>query len=781
MLREETVMHQDDTGVGESARIPTVPRGFFETLLEQSTDAIFCADPKGDIVASNRRASEMLGYSRDELQGRHVSELIPAEDLEAGPLHRDLPSGQKRVVRMRRKDGALLEVEFSARVLPDGSWLGVGRGVDERTRSDVSEDKFAKAFRSSPAPMAISSLQDGRFVDVNEALATALGFTRQDLVGKSAVELGVWADPEDRARVVRDLAAEGSVRSRVIRFRAKDARPIPTLYAAEVVDLDGEPCILSVLLDLTERVRAEEALYVSEELLRAILEAAADGILAVDDQGKVVATNRRFADLWRIPPELLLARDDNRLLRFVLDQLQDPEAFLSKVQELYRTRNEDFDTLRFKDGRVFERHSCPLLREGEIRGRVWSFRDVTRRMAAEEERLELERRLLHSQKLESLGVLAGGIAHDFNNLLAAMHGNLELALRDLPAPSPARTRIENALLAATRAADLTRQMLAYSGRGKFAVARVNLSELVEENAHLLRSCVARTVTLNLRLDRSLPCIDADVGQVQQVVMNLITNAAEAVGAQPGVITLTTGVSDCDARYLFRSRIHEKPPAGRYAYVEVTDSGCGMDAETRDRMFDPFYSTKVTGRGLGMATVLGIIRGHGGAILVDSEVGQGTTIRALFPLAEEPATAPTRPSGPAVRREGLPAAAGATHEVLVVDDEEMVRDLAADMFRELGFSVLTASDGREAVEQVRQRGGRIRVVLLDLTMPRMDGAAAMEEILRLEPGVRIILSSGYDEQSVGSHLLRRSQVQFVAKPYSLADLRGALTRALEEEG
>ena len=291
---------------------------------------------------------------------------------------------------------------------------------------------------------------------------------------------------------------------------------------------------------------------------------------------------------------------------------------------------------RHKEGgyRILESNSVPILDAGgEVTGFRGVDRDITERTRAEAERLEMERRLLHAQKLESLGILAGGIAHDFNNLLMAVIGNLDLALLDLSPISAARPYIDRALQATRRGADLTRQMLAYSGKGRFVITRMDLSELVRENTNFFRTAISRTVSMNLCLTGECSAIEADAGQVQQVIMNLITNASEAIGEKAGVITLTTGVEAFDAAYLSTSRLSEKPPAGRFAYVEVSDTGCGMADETKQRLFDPFFTTKFTGRGLGMSAVLGIVQGHKGAVMVQSAVGHGSTIRVLFPAAE----------------------------------------------------------------------------------------------------------------------------------------------------
>ncbi len=635
----------------------------------------------------------------------------------------------------------------------------------------LSAELYAALFQHAAEGMFVADAQ-GRLATVNPRLCELTGFTVEETLGQPYVSFTDAEDLRKHPLRVDELRAGKSVVSERLLVR-KDGITVPVELTTRMLP-DGH--LVGVVRDLTERRQALEAVRASEALLRATTEAVTDGILAVDDRGRVVHWNARFAELWRIPREVTDSGDDDRLLGFVLDQVEDPMVFLEKVRALYRSDEETFDSVSFKDGRIFERFSCPLMNGDEIAGRVWSFRDVTERRRAERARLEMERQLLHTQKLESLGVLAGGIAHDFNNLLMAILGNLELGLRDLSPVSPARPRLDAASNAARRAADLTRQMLAYSGRGKFLVGRVDLNELVEENVHLLRTSIPRTVTLNLQLDRALPAVEADAGQIQQVVMNLITNAAEAVGSAPGVVTLSTGVRECDAGYLGRSRLSEPAPAGRYAYVEVTDSGCGMDEETQKRMFDPFFTTKFTGRGLGLPAVFGIVRGHGGALLLDSAVGKGTTIRVLFRAAGAASAVTAEASG--ARAGGAEAMRGTGQgTILIVDDEEMVLQPCAALVESLGFTVLTAGDGERAVEVVRQHGAGIRAILLDLMLPKLDGAGALERILLIEPGAKVILTSGYDEAEATQRIPPGRLAGFIRKPYHLDQLRGVLTRVL----
>jgi CheY-like chemotaxis protein len=360
----------------------------------------------------------------------------------------------------------------------------------------------------------------------------------------------------------------------------------------------------------------------------------------------------------------------------------------------------------------------------------------------------------------------------------AILGNLDLALQDLSPASAARYSIEQAIRATHRATDLTRQMLAYSGKGRFVVLRLDLNELVRENAQLIRTAIARTVTLRLSPTSQPAVIEADPGQVQQVIMNLITNASEAIGKKPGVIALTTGVMACDEKYLSLSRVEQRPTPGRFAYVEVSDTGCGMDDETQQRLFDPFFTTKFMGRGLGMSAVLGIVRGHKGAILVDSAVGRGTTIRALFPEGKAGHAVPTEAHSLSSPEPGL---ATLSRKVLVVDDEEAVRQLCLKFIRHLGFQGIGAANGEEALALFQQHADEIACVLLDLTMPRLDGARTFAEMKRLRPDVRVILSSGYNEQDAIQRFNEEGLAGFIQKPYRLQELKDKIMEVVFGSG
>ena len=397
----------------------------------------------------------------------------------------------------------------------------------------------------------------------------------------------------------------------------------------------------------------------------------------------------------------------------------------------------------------------------------------------QEERIELERQMLQAQKLESLGVMAGGVAHDFNNLLQSILGNMELATIKLDADAAPRKYIDNAMSSAKRAALLTGLMLTYVGKGIVSRKELDLNELVLENSDLLLTATSAEVTRELRLAPELPLILADAAHIQQLVMNLITNAAEAITKPDGVVRLTTGVQECDQSFLNGSLLKEKPAAGRYVFLEVSDNGCGMSEDTLKRLFDPFFTTKFTGRGLGMSAVHGIIKTQQGALIVESKPGSGTTFRAFFPALASQRKDKLQAAAaiaPAAEKKPLSGVA------LVADDEKSVLKVCSRMVLSLGnLSVITASDGVDAVAKFREHAGKISFVLMDLTMPRMDGISAMNEIFRIRPDTRVILASGFNEDELTDRITEHPPSGFVRKPYDMAQLEAEIRRVLQEKG
>lgn len=403
---------------------------------------------------------------------------------------------------------------------------------------------------------------------------------------------------------------------------------------------------------------------------------------------------------------------------------------------------------------------------GKYSGGLAVLRDITARKEAAEERRALQEQAMHAQRLESLSVLAGGVAHEFNNLLMVVSGNAEILRSRLAPQSSFQGNVDSIKVAAGRAADLAYQMLAFSGRGRFVVERRGLGEIVRDAEDLLRGAVDEGISLEFRLDDSVPEVEADVTQVGQLLLGLVANASEAIAGPAGRIAVTTGAMQCDSAGRDRKFVVDERPSGTYSYVEVSDNGAGMDRDTVDRMFEPFYSTKFAGRGLGLAAAFGIVRGHQGAIEVDSEPGTGSRIRVLFPAAEETLD---RPAGaPEVTEDCVTVG-----KVLLADDEPAVLDVGRLMLESLGYEVKTASDGQEALASFREQAEDIDVALIDLSMPGMGGEKVCEEIGKIDSRVPVILMSGYPESDIEARFGTKRFDGFLQKPYGLDQLRTSL--------
>ncbi len=385
-----------------------------------------------------------------------------------------------------------------------------------------------------------------------------------------------------------------------------------------------------------------------------------------------------------------------------------------------------------------------------------ALREARERQRAEEERRRLEAKIQNAQKLESLGVLAGGIAHDFNNLLVGILGNADLALVKEAPSSPQRNYLESIIGAAQRAADLSNQMLAFSGKGRFVTRVMDLRELARDVVHLLEMPLSQKARILFELPAAPLTIEADPTQIRQLLLNLITNAADAVEESGGVVTISGDTSEYDRAYLAECYLMDDLPDGRYACLDVTDDGSGMSPETVEKIFDPFFSTKFAGRGLGLAAVLGIVRGHRGTVRVDSEPGRGTTFRVLLPASEQASLTETRAKPEPVKVQGR-------ETILVVDDEEAVRAVVQRVLEDSGFTVMTAADGDESLEIFSRHGDRIALVLLDMTMPRLSGHETLKQLRRIRSTVTVILSSGYSEQVARDQFADQSISGFLQKP------------------
>jgi len=401
---------------------------------------------------------------------------------------------------------------------------------------------------------------------------------------------------------------------------------------------------------------------------------------------------------------------------------------------------------------------------------VGTHTDITEKKNAIAEKEEMRYQIEHTQRLESLGVLAGGIAHDFNNILTAIMGNAALAEQEvIRNPRGAKDYLSNIVKSSEKAALLCKQMLAYSGKGQFIIKPLDLSLMVNSITSLLKVSIKREVAINYQFKEPLSLIEADESQIQQIIMNLVINASDAIDGN-GEISLSTGVMYIDAAYFSHTEGAVDLPSGKYVFLEVSDTGCGMSEDVMAKLYEPFFTTKFTGRGLGMSAVLGIMRGHHGAINVDSELGKGTTFKLLFPASDQSAEIDldNQLSSNNVETSGV---------VLIIDDEEAIRDIAGMMLENMGYKTLTAIDGCDGVDVYRQHQNEIVMVLLDMTMPNLDGLGCFNELKFINRDVKVVLSSGYNEADAVSHFSGKGLSGFIQKPYKPDDLKEVMRKIL----
>ncbi|WP_236517086.1 hybrid sensor histidine kinase/response regulator [Sandaracinus amylolyticus] len=601
-------------------------------------------------------------------------------------------------------------------------------------------------------------------VRANAAFLELIAFSRDDL-SREPLELATLLAPERRAvleSVLEEVASSGRFTPFEITLWRRDGTGRHVWLTGAVHPAHRDLAHVYVV-DITQNCALVEALRESEERARRFAEASFEGLF-VHDQGRVLDVNEVLPAMFRTTREELLGRS---ALDFAAEASR--AMLRDNVLRQYELPYEAMG--KRADGTTFpmEVLGKPIPFEGRT-VRVTAVRDLTERKRTEAALREAESALLHAQKLESLGVLAGGIAHDFNNLLAIVLAFTGVAQRHIEPGSPAYNALREVEHASRRAADLTRQMLVYSGRSARTIAPLSLDEVVRGIAQLASSSFSKKIDLELSLAGGLPPLAADRSQIEQLVLNLLTNAGEAIGDEPGTIAVRTHAVDLEAGEIEGATTHTTLPAGRYLELEVRDTGCGMDESTRARMFDPFFSTKAHGRGLGLSAMLGILRSHGAGLAITTAPGAGTTFRIYFPIAEridDPARPPSVVPAPR-RREGA--------VVLIADDEPALRRATRAVLVSAGYQVLEAADGAEAVDLFQRHADVVALVLLDLHMPKLDGREAFNAIRAIDPRVGVLLTSGFDVREVLEGL-RGQKVSFLPKPSTSSQLLAAVDAAL----
>jgi PAS domain S-box-containing protein len=781
----------------------------YRQLFETAGDAVLVVEPNsGNIVSANRKAAELLGYSQGELLGKPVVSLCHPELTE--PMLELLKIATEKgqcssEFQLHCRDARLLTTTIAATTFQSGE-----RNLTQCVIRDISERKRAEMLQSATYRIATIAISDitldelygsihaivGELMDVSNFFIAIYDPEADILTLPHFVdELDNDHGPYKRGKglteyVIRTgkslLVTEEEHATLIERDEAELVGPQAPIwlgvplksksetFGAIVVQhyhdanayTEREKHLLEFvsgqIATAIKRKQAEAALLDSEERFRKIFEDGPLGMAVVDSDHHFVRVNKTFCDMLGYGQHELstltlveLTHPDDRVVNGRLTE----QPFFSEIQGVKQEKR----LLKRSGEPLWAYLTASVIGNGEEEARIGMvmIEDITERKRAEEA-------LRLAQKMESLGILAGGVAHDFNNLLVAILGQSSLALSMLPPHFPAHKHIERSVKAAERAADLTQQLLAYTGRGPFVLQPVHLNTLIRENLHLLEAVIPKNVQLLLDLAEAIPPVEADPSQLQQVIMNLILNAAEAIDDRPGTVIARTGIQTVNGdEPAYWQRTHKPLEPGSYVSLQVSDNGCGMDRETLSKIFDPFYTTKFTGRGLGLAAVLGIVRGHKGGLRVSSKPGEGTTFDLLFPFCEIDQEEPSQ-TGPSEAR------AVARGSVLVIDDEEPVRVAVSDMLELEDIRVVTAENGHEGIALYQERMNEVDVVLLDLSMPGLSGEETLEKLQQIDPNVRVILSSGYSEAEVSRRFEGKGLVGFIPKPYRLQTLLEGLT-------
>lgn len=755
------------SGTGTIADVVEAMRlGAWDYLLKPITNMEILAQAVEKALKRARLLRENKDYQHNlehEVESRTKDLLKTNQSLEAANARqKDIVNSMREIVSCSSIEemGTCLLKSFANNLSVEGGSLYINRG---------NHLELVLALDPGHAPSSISlPLPENSIFDKTMTLAHP--FLIENVKEETNIKPSGWDGYKNGSVFLIPLHAAENEVGGLIALHSKQSPPF--------TDQDREKGLImaSFCHETLRAIHATEGLRASEENFRQITENIREVFWIGSPSAQEVyyispayesVWGRSAEDLYRNPLEWFTAvhEEDRPSLLESIKKRETTLDFDTPIPE-YRIVRPD-GTIRWIFARAFP------IRDGSDKPYrvVGIAEDITARKDAEEERSNLESQVQHAQKLESLGVLAGGIAHDFNNLLMAILGNADLALSELPTNSPAKPNLVEIEKASHRAADLCKQMLAYSGKGKFVIELINLSELVEEMAHILEVSISKKAILRFNFATTIPVIEADATQIRQIIMNLITNASDAIGDRSGVISIKTGQMNCDTAYLRDSCINEPFTEGEYTYIEVSDNGSGMSKETISKLFDPFFTTKFLGRGLGMSAVLGIVRGHKGTLKVYSEMGKGTSFKVLFPACtknlEKHKKSPAN-IAPVWQGNGT---------VLVVDDEEAVCTLACRMLNKLGFSVLSAKDGRQGMEMYRNNTDKIDCVLLDLTMPHMDGEEAFCEIRRINKNARVILSSGYNEMEITERFVGKGLAGFIQKPYQFATLREKIKEVL----
>ncbi|MBN2586080.1 MAG: PAS domain S-box protein [Candidatus Fermentibacteraceae bacterium] len=739
-------------------------------LLMNAPVGIFTTNPEGRLLYANEALAGLFGYESPDDMIESVTDIgsqlyaSPGDREEFSRLMRTEGRVKNREYKMTRRDGSQFWASLNARAVEGENGRSIlfqGYFSDVSSRRQA-EDKFTKIFMAAPNCIAIIRLDDGVIADVNSGFEDITGWKRSEAIGRNSTEMGLWLDPVELDSMTTILRDGSDFINWEFKFRNKAGDLRDGVYSARSILIENEQHYILILQDVTQSKRADESL----RLTQFAMDRAPDSILWVDDQGGIIYANQAACSSMGFTQEELLSKKV-----FEIDPDFPEEGWEQHKVDLQRMGRMRFEGRhRTKEGGIFPVEVTTNYVEYKDRFLGIAFdRDTTERRKAQEEQERLQNRLFQAQKMESLGILAGGVAHDFNNLLQIISGNIEMLLNEKDQDHPDVERLETAARSIDRAGGLVQQLLLFGRKAVVQRMPLNLNHEVNEALQILERTIPKMIRIKRYLADDLWPVSADPIQVEQVLLNLGANSVDAMPGG-GELKVKTGNILLDEAH--HGDIEDIPNAG-YVLLTVSDTGCGMSPDTLNHMYDPFFTTKEAGRGtgLGLASAYGIVKAHGGYIRCQSEPGAGSKFRIYWPALDQ-----TFPLDFPSSRDIAPAG---RESILIVDDEQEILRLTKEYLEALGYRILTAEDGEHALETFDQERGKIDIVLLDLNMPGMGGTKCLKQLLEKDPETRVLVASGYMEDSHAHEALTSGAMGFIGKPYQMKELAGKVREILDE--
>ncbi len=774
---------EENTEQREDKKLRENCKDLWALAYDLMDDIVIIQDAEMRVLAANKAAHQLFQAKDGGLQGKHCHELFSGTSVpcQTFPLHSALRKGlnSSEIIEYQ----SLRKVfQVNSSIIPrqnggETYFVHIARDITqyreaERAALQESEERFSKAFNANPAPMAISDVRSGCFIDVNQKWLEMLGYTKAELIGQTSLAVGIWENPEKRDLMVTELTTKGFLKEYPVTYKTKSGDTRSALRSAERITLRGQEVMLSLIYDFTERQRAENDLRASEERYRNILENIEDGYYEVTLTGTLIFCNDSMCRIFGYPKEELFGMSYR--------QFTVPEIFKQLIRTfrgVLRTGKptKDFDwQILCKDGKIKDiEGSISLLKNssGKPTGFRGIVRDVTERKEEEREKAKLQALLQQAQKMESVGKLAGGVAHDFNNMLGVILGYAEMALDRLDPKLPLAKDLIEIRNAASRSADITRQLLTFARKQPITPKVLDLNSTMEGMLKMLGRLIGENIVLDWRPGAALWPVKIDASQIDQIMANLCVNARDAI-VGIGKIIIETRNSVIDDQY--RNSNPEAKP-GEYVQIVVADNGSGIPQEVLAYIFEPFFTTKAVGEGtgLGLATVYGIVKQNNGVITVASTPGAGTVLTISLPKF-------VGKMGLTLKKEEVESALFGHETILLVEDESKVLKVTKKMLQRLGYNVLAASTPSEAIRLVAQYDQQIDLLLTDVLMPEMNGRDLAEKVHSLYPQLNHLFMSGYTANIIDPEGILEEEMHFLQKPFSKKELAVKVRQALENK-